>query len=47
MPTALRFTGDFINVGGMGCFPDFWVHPDCALERTLELMRRHLVEHTD
>jgi len=24
-----------------------WVHPDCALERTLKFMRRYLVEHTD
>mgnify|MGYP002408015234 FL=1 len=47
VPTALRFTGDFINVDGMGYFPDFWVHPDCALERTLKFMRRYLVEHTD
>ena len=47
VPTALRFAGGFINVDGMGYFPDFWVHPDCALERTLKFMRRYLVEQTD
>ena len=47
VPTALRFTGDFTNVDGMGYFPDFWVHPDCALERTLKFMRRYLIEHSD
>jgi len=47
VPTALRFTGDFTNVDGMGYFPDFWVHTDCALERTLKFMRRYLVEQTD
>ncbi len=47
VPTALRFTGDFTNVDGMGYFPDFWVHPDCALERTLKFMRRYLVKQTD
>jgi hypothetical protein len=47
VPTALRFTGDFTNVDGMGYFPDFWVHRDRALERTLKSMRRYLVEQTD
>jgi hypothetical protein len=47
VPTALRFTDDCVNVDGVGYFPDVWVHPDCALERTLKFVRRYLVEHTD
>jgi hypothetical protein len=41
VPTGLNLLEDASNRDGLGFLPDFWVHPDCALERSIRFVRRH------
>ncbi|HBK60686.1 MAG TPA: hypothetical protein DDZ84_07845 [Firmicutes bacterium] len=42
VPTGLSLLEDASNRDGVGFLPDFWVHPDCALERAIRFVRRHV-----
>jgi len=43
VPTGLSLLEDASNRDGVGFLPDFWVHPDCALERATRFIRKHVV----
>lgn len=43
IPTMFWLDSEMHNYDGVGYSPDFWVHPDYALERAVKFIRRHLV----
>jgi len=43
VPTQLQVVANAPNMDGMGFLPDFWVAPECILDRTARFVRRHLV----
>lgn len=42
IPTMLWLDSEMQNRDGTGYSPDFWVHPDHALERAVKFVRRHI-----
>jgi len=43
VPVVLNRVEDMTNRDGLGLFPDFWVDPNNAVERTVRFLREHLV----
>jgi hypothetical protein len=43
IPTMLWLDSEMQNRDGMGYLPDFWVHPDHALEYGVKFVKKHLV----
>lgn len=43
VPTLLKLNASGTSIDGIGFLPDFWVAPECILERAAAFIRRHLL----